>query len=125
MKKTKIIYWVFTILFIASMLLSAVPEIMGSSQGNKFMMQLGYPTYINVFLGVAKFLGIIAILLPGYPYLKEWAYAGFCFDLIGATYSQVAAGMGGVGVTFMAIWFVLLFGSYIYHHKRLKENAAK
>jgi hypothetical protein len=89
------------------------------------MMQLGYPMYINVFLGVAKILGIIAIVIPGYPYLKEWAYAGFCFDLIGATYSQVAAGMGGIGVTFMAIWFVLLFGSYIYHHKRLKENIAK
>ena len=125
MKKTKIIYWIFTVLFILSMLISALPEIMGSSEGNKFMMNLGFPVYINMFLGIAKFLGMIAILIPGYPRIKEWAYAGFCFDLIGATYSQIAAGMGGPGIIFMSIWFVLLFGSYIYYHKRLKEAAGK
>ena len=44
------------------------------------------------FLDVAKILGVIAILIPGYPRLKEWAYAGLAFDLIGATYAQIAKG---------------------------------
>ena len=53
---------------------------------------LGYPMYFFGILGVWKFLGAIAILLPGYPLLKEWAYAGIFFDLTGAAASCVAVG---------------------------------
>jgi uncharacterized membrane protein YphA (DoxX/SURF4 family) len=51
---------------------------------------LGYPAYLQHFLGVAKLLGGAVVLLPGLPRLKEWAYAGLTFDLVGATYSHVA-----------------------------------
>lgn len=58
--------------------------------------QLGYPAYFGVILGVWKLLGTVAVLVPGYPRLKEWAYAGMIFDLTGAVASLVAIG-GGAG----------------------------
>ena len=90
MKKTNALYWVFTGLFSAIMVLSSIPDIIMSPDAVTFMHQLGYPDYFIPFIGVAKVLGVIAILIPGYPRIKEWAYAGLFFDLIGAVYSQVA-----------------------------------
>src|SRR6185369_8423353 len=90
MKKTKIAFWIITGLFSAFMLFSSIPDILVVPEAKAFMNNLGYPTYIIPFLGLAKLLGIIAILIPGYPRIKEWAYAGLFFDLIGATYSALA-----------------------------------
>ena len=90
MKKTKIIYWVITILFGGFMLFSAIPDIMNKPEAIDFMNKLGYPPYFTPFIGVAKLLGVIAILVPGFPRIKEWAYAGLMFDLIGAAYSIYA-----------------------------------
>jgi len=56
------------------------------------MRQLGYPDYFALILGVWKVLGGIAVLLPRSPLLKEWAYAGMFFDLIGASASHAAVG---------------------------------
>ena len=56
------------------------------------IVRLGYPVYILTILGIWKILGVIAILVPGYPLLKEWAYAGFFFLLTGALYSHLASG---------------------------------
>jgi hypothetical protein len=87
MKNTKVLFWIITLLFSAFMLFASVPEIMNTKDVVIFMSKLGYPGYLTPFLGVAKVLGIIAIIVPGYPRLKEWAYAGLTFDLIGAAYS--------------------------------------
>ena len=51
---------------------------------------LGYPAHFVTFLGAAKLLGAIAILAPRFPRLKEWAYAGMAFDLIGAAVAHAA-----------------------------------
>jgi uncharacterized membrane protein YphA (DoxX/SURF4 family) len=84
MKKINIIYWVATGLLLAMMLLSGVMSIINGPKSVEMMHDhLGYPNYFTVFLGVAKILGIIAILVPGFPKLKEWVYAGFTFDLLG------------------------------------------
>src|SRR5688572_17461531 len=90
-KSTNIIFWISTGLFAAIMLFSGVQGVL-VSEGSVTLItdQLGYPKYIIAFLGVAKILGAIAILIPGYPRIKEWAYAGLFFDLIGATYSSIA-----------------------------------
>lgn len=75
---------------------------------------LGYPSYLMTILGVAKLLGVIALLTPGLPLLKEWAYAGFAFDMLGASASHafvsdpvpsvivplVVLGLGGVSYAF-------------------------
>lgn len=122
MKKINIAYWVITILFAAFMLFSAVPDIMVTKEANEFMTMLGYPAYFTRFIGIAKVLGVIAILVPGYPRIKEWAYAGLFFDLVGATYSVMAIGTQGAGWLFMILPLSFLFASYILYHKRLRAK---
>ena len=120
MRKTNLIFWIVTGLFSAFMLFSAIPDIMLTEEAKAFMQQLGYPDYFTVFIGIAKVLGIIAILIPGYPLIKEWAYAGLFFDLFGATYSQIAKYGFMLATTFMLLPLIFLFLSYTYYHKRLK-----
>jgi hypothetical protein len=122
MKKINIIYWIFTGLIMALMLFSAVGSFMPNPDGAKMMDQLGYKTYIIHFLAVAKILGIVTLLLPGFNRLKEWVYAGFTFDLVGATYSMIAVGMPATQWGMMPVFIIILAVSYIYFHKRLKAK---
>ena len=122
MKRTKIIYWIFTVLLIALMLMSAVTSFMPNPQGEAMMKSIGYPYNVLFLLAVAKILGSIALLVPGFSRIKEWAYAGFTFDLIGAVYAFLMVGTPLADTAFMLVGLVLVFGSYIYHHKLLKEK---
>ena len=122
MKTTKILYWVFTILMIALMLSSVIGSFMNNPKGAEFAAHLGYPLYIFKFLAVAKALGIIAILVPGNPRLKEWAYAGFTFDLLGAVYSGLTVGDPIVQWIPVIIGLIFIFGSYLTYHKLLKAR---
>ena len=81
MKKTKTIYWIFTGLLAVLMLVSSIPDIMVVPQAvDMITTHLGYPRYFIPFIGVAKFLGVIAIVVPGFPRLKEClpAARGLC-----------------------------------------------
>jgi hypothetical protein len=121
MKKTKIFYWIFTGLFAAFMLSSAIPDILSMPVAVEGMHKgLGYPIYFIPFIGVAKLLGSLAILLPISPRLKEWAYAGLVFDLIGATYSIIAIGGTPAQWGFMIVPLLLAYLSYRFYHKKLK-----
>jgi hypothetical protein len=123
MKKIKIIYWIFTSLFAFLMLGSAIPDILSVPVAVKGMHEgLGYPVYFIPFIGVAKLLGVVAILVPGYARIKEWAYAGLFFDLIGATFSIMASGQGTGSWIFMVLPLGLALLSYIYYHKKIKAN---
>lgn len=125
MKKINIIYWICTSLLILVMGVGAIPNVMNTAQVKTMLVgHLHYPEYFGPFIGVAKILGSIAILVPGNRKLKEWAYAGFTFDLIGATYSAIAVGDPLKNVAPMIIFFAVLAGSYIYHHKRLAAKQA-
>ena len=64
-------------------------DIMSVPDAVALFNHLGYPTYLLPFIGIAKLLGVVAILIPGFPRIKEWAYAGFVFDLTGAMYSSI------------------------------------
>ena len=120
MKRINIIYCTVTGIFGAFMLFSAIPDIIVVPDAVEFVSnKLGYPKYVIPFLGVAKTLGVIAILVPGYPRIKEWAYAGLFFDLLGATYSGIAVGGFKPDMLFMVLPFTLLFISYHYFHRRL------
>ena len=120
MKKIKTFYWITTMLFSMRMLFSSIPDIFVIPDAVKFMANLGYPVYLIRFIGVAKLLGVIAILIPGFPKIKEWAYAGLMFDLFGAIYS--VAYIGGIANAVPIFLFVALgFGSYFFYHKKLKE----
>lgn len=120
MKKINIIYWIFTGIFAALMLFSAIPDALSTKDAVAFMTMLGYPKYFISFIGIVKILGVIAILLPIPPRLKEWAYAGLAFDLMGAIYSIIGSGMANAGMLFMLVWVIPGIISYIYYHKKLK-----
>ena len=122
MKKIEIIYWSVTELFSAFMLLNTIPETLNTSEGAKYVIMLGFPNYLTPFLGIAKLLGIIAILVPGFPRIKEWAYAGLFFDLIGVTYSGIAHDGFQPPMLIMILPITFLFLSYYFYHK--KTNAA-
>ncbi len=121
MKKTKMIYWIFTALFLGLMLFSSIPDILCVPDAITFVTHLGYPVYFIPFIGVAKLLGVIAILIPGFPRIKEWAYAGLIFDLIAACYSVIMVEGFSAGILPMFVFIGIAFGSYLYHHKKLKE----
>jgi hypothetical protein len=118
-KRDSIIFWISTGLFCAFMLTSAIPNILSSPEWVTIFQQLGYPAYMLPFLGVAKLLGVIALLVPGFNRIKEWAYAGMFFDLVGAVYSALTVGGFNPQMLIMLIPFGLFALSYIYHHKRI------
>lgn len=118
MKTTKIIYWTTTILFAAFMIFSAIPNIMSSPDSIEFVStHLGYPKYFIPFIGVAKLLGSITILIPAFNKLKEWAYAGLSFDLIGAVYSIIHVDGFDPSMLVMVIVFAVAATSYILNAK--------
>ncbi|MDM5213199.1 DoxX family protein [Peribacillus sp. NJ4] len=121
MKKINIIYWIFTGLLAALMVLGSIPDIMSVSDAVALFNHLGYPTYLLPFLGIAKLLGVVAILIPGFPRIKEWAYAGFVFDLTGAMYSSISVGDPASEWLLFIIGYILIAGSYIFHHKKVKS----
>lgn len=121
-KRDTILFWIFTGLFCAFMLTNTIPNILSSPEWVEVFKQLGYPAYMLPFLGVAKLLGIIALLIPGFPRIKEWAYAGLFFDLIGAVYSGLAVSGFDPLMLIMLVPFSLGTLSYIYHHKRIKGS---
>jgi uncharacterized membrane protein YphA (DoxX/SURF4 family) len=125
MNKTTInvIYWITTGLILAMMLFSAVTSFIENPEGAKMLAAIGYRPYVLHLLAVGKVLGAIAILIPGFPRLKEWAYAGFAFDLIGAAYSFYASGFAVKDWAFMLVLMVLLAVSYIFYHLRLQQKS--
>ena len=124
MKKAKILYWTFTDVFAAFMFVFAVPDIVSSEIAIEGFTKMGMPFYLLPFLGIAKTLGVIGILIPGYPRIKEWAYAGLFFDLIGATYcvfsTSSSSEMAG-NLAFMTTPLALGILSYIYYHKSHRQ----
>ncbi len=82
-------YWVSLALFSLAMGFGGVADLMKNPDIMESMKKLGYPEYLAMILGFWKICGVIAILLPGLGLLKEWAYAGFFFDLTGASISHV------------------------------------
>ncbi|MEN9626338.1 MAG: hypothetical protein RL557_666 [archaeon] len=107
----KIWYWIITILFCAFMTFSAVSELLQTESAQKVMVDLGYPPYLNYILGIAKILGVIALLIPQFKVIKEWAYAGFAFDIIGAGLSIGFDGGGWMALTVLP-FLVVMFISY-------------
>lgn len=88
-KRNKIIYWTTTIFLSIGMLAGGIQQMLQIGGYNEIVTKLGYPLYMLSILGVWKIMGVIAILLPKRPLLKEWAYAGFFFVMTGAAISHI------------------------------------
>ena len=88
MEKTVRIYWAATGLFCLIMAAGGTANLLRVPVQTEIIQGLGYPLYLMTILGVAKILGVLALLSPGRPILKEWAYAGFTIDMLGAAASH-------------------------------------
>ncbi|MGB4961273.1 MAG: DoxX family protein [Saprospiraceae bacterium] len=109
-KRNKIIYWTATALMSFGMLGSGISQILHLEEMNELITHVGYPLYFMYIIGVWKILGVIAILVPNFTLLKEWAYAGFFFLMTGALVSHLFMGDGGsaiFGPLFQTIFIVL------------------
>lgn len=94
-KTHKIIYWIATLWLALGMVSTAAGQLLKWNDGQgavESVNHLGYPVYLLTLLGIWKVLGVIAVLIPRYPLLKEWAYAGFFFAMSGAIFSHLATG---------------------------------
>ena len=120
MKKTNVLYWIFTGLFAAAMVFSAIGNVMVNEASVQLITDfLHFPKYMIPFLGVAKIVGAIGILVPGLPrWIKEWSYAGLFFDLTGAMYAFIALAGFQVQQLGMLMFFIPGILSYIYFHKK-------
>jgi len=93
-KRNKIIYWI-AIWLSLGMISTGVVQLFKTNEGQgglDMIIHLGYPAYLLTILGTWKILGVVALLIPKFPLLKEWAYAGFFFITSGAIFSHIAAG---------------------------------
>ena len=88
-KKIIIIYWIATLWLALGMVSTGIVQIIKMEEEVLNFNKLGYPTYLMTIIGIAKILGVIAILSPKFPILKEWAYAGFTFTMSGAIISHI------------------------------------
>lgn len=91
-KRTKIIYWIATIWLALGMFSTGIVQLFRVKQEVDLTEHLGYPAYFLTIIGVWKLLGVIAVLIPKVPLLKEWAYAGFFFTMTGAALSHIVTG---------------------------------
>jgi uncharacterized membrane protein YphA (DoxX/SURF4 family) len=108
----QIAYWVATIVAVVGVGATGLLDLIGAPAMAQHVTSLGYPAYLQHFLGVAKLLGAAVILLPRLPRLKEWAYAGMSFDLAGASYSHFAHRDAAAELLLPVSLLVLLLLSY-------------
>ena len=94
-KRNKIIYWIATTWLALGAVATGGVQLFKAREGQggvDMITHLGYPVYLVTLLGIWKILGAIALLIPKFPLLKEWAYAGFFFVMSGAIFSHIASG---------------------------------
>lgn len=113
-KRNKIIYWVSTLWLCLGMASTGIVQLLQVKEEVDVILDLGYSTNLLTILGVWKILGVIAVLIPGFPLVKEWAYAGFFFAMSGAIYSHIAAGHAMLHVAGPLLLLVLTIVSWFF-----------
>lgn len=121
-KRNRIIYWVATVWLALGMVSTGLVQMLNMKEEVVYMLEMGYPAYFLTILGVWKMLGIMAILIPGYPLLKEWAYAGFFFVASGAILSHIAVGNPAGELFGPSLLLVLTFVSWYFRPASRKIN---
>lgn len=122
-KRNKIIYWVATLWLALGMVSTGIVQLIHMKEETEMMAHLGYPLYFLTLLGVWKLLGVIAILIPKFPLLKEWAYAGFFFAMSGAIFSHLAVGDGAKELFGPTLLIVLTVVSWYFRPAERKTVA--
>lgn len=121
-KRNKIIYWGVTLWLALGMLSTGFVQIIQMEEEVQKMKTLGYPIYFLPIIGIWKILGVAAILIPRYPLLKEWAYAGFFFVMSGAIFTHFAVGDKAVEYFGPALLLILTITSWFFRPDDRKIN---
>jgi hypothetical protein len=125
-KRNRIIYWIFTLWLALGMTSTGIVQLLKTPEEVDLMTRLGYPVYLLTILGVWKLLGTVAVLIPKFQLLKEWAYAGFFFNMSGALFSHMAMGAAWNEVLPPVLLLVLTAISWYFRpaNRRLIQNAS-
>lgn len=107
-----IAYWITTLLVAAELAVGGAWDILRTPYVRGVLEHLGYPTYFLIILGVWKVLGAVALVVPRFPRLKEWAYAGAFFNYTGAVASHLAVGDGAAAIAYPLVQTVLVAASW-------------
>ena len=124
MKKLKTWYWIATVIFALMMIMDGFGGVTQQEAGKEVLKHLGYPMYFLVIVGVAKLLGAIAILQTKFKAIKEWAYAGFAFNFIGAFFSRLAVGDEASLLIPPIVALIIMFIPYILWKVRERRNTS-
>lgn len=111
-------YWILTIPFAFLMFMDGIGGLMRAEAGQEVMRHLGYPLYVLSIFGMAKVLGAIGLVQPWFPTLKEWAFAGFTINFIGAAASRAYIGDAVSLIVIPLVMLALLLGLYALGKKR-------
>ncbi|MEZ5044233.1 MAG: DoxX family protein [Saprospiraceae bacterium] len=113
-KRNKIIYWIATIWLALGMTSTGIVQLIKMDEEVENFSHLGYPGYLLTILGIWKILGVIAVLIPKFPLLKEWAYAGFFFAMSGAVISHFVVGDEAKAIFGPMLLLILTVGSWYF-----------
>ncbi|RXM44394.1 DoxX family protein [Flavobacterium sp. YO64] len=122
-KRNKIIYWIATLWLALGMTATGIVQLLKMKDEAEMITRLGYPLYFLTLLGVWKLLGVIAILIPKFSLLKEWAYAGFFFAMTGAVFSHFAVGDAAKDYFGPILLIVLTIVSWYFRPAERKTSA--
>lgn len=123
-KRNKIIYWITTLWLALGMTSTGIVQLIQMQEEVDMMARLGYPMYFLTIIGIWKLLGVAALLSPKFPLLKEWAYAGFFFNMTGAVFSHIASGDGAKDLFGPMLLLVLIVVSWYFRPDDRKIIAA-
>ncbi|HRX00734.1 MAG TPA: DoxX family protein [Cyclobacteriaceae bacterium] len=113
-KRDKVIYWIATLWLALGMTSTGIVQLMRMEDEVSLITKLGYPIYILTMLGIWKMLGVVAVLVPRFPLVKEWAYAGFFFAMSGAVFSHIIVGDGAIELFGPMLLIVLTIVSWYF-----------
>jgi hypothetical protein len=113
-KRNKIIYWVSTLWLVLGMVSTGIVQLIQMKEEADNFASLGYPGYLMTIIGTWKILGTVVLLIPNFPLLKEWAYAGFFFTMTGAIVSHLVSGHGMNEIFGPALLLILTIVSWYF-----------
>jgi len=119
-KGKMIAYWIVTLLLAAAVMLSGIGQLMQLGGNVELVKNLNYPLYVLTILGFWKVLGAIALVVPGFPRIKEWAHAGIFFLMTGAALSHMFAGDNGFSIILPLSYAALNIASWALRPKNRK-----
>lgn len=123
-KRNKIIYWIATLWLALGMTSTGIVQLIRTPEEIDLVTHLGYPVYFLTLIGIWKLLGVAAVLSPKFPLLKEWAYAGFFFNMTGAIVSHAFTGSDPKDFFGPVLLIVLTLGSWYFRPADRKIQTA-